>query len=168
MSDLGNKKIMAENIRYYMALHDVTQTEICNTLKIKMPTFSDWVNAKTYPRIDKIELMANYFGISKSDLVEERNKTNDTIFLNKHFQKYQKLSPDNQQTVNNLIDDLSEKQKIQDEKFEAALQEVKEKAQRQALLIAYGGKNKIHEFTDEELAKLDKWIEEQKSQKLPK
>jgi transcriptional regulator with XRE-family HTH domain len=36
-----------------------------------MPTFSDWVNAKTYPRIDKIELMANYFGISKADLVEE-------------------------------------------------------------------------------------------------
>jgi len=38
-----------------------------------MPTFSDWVNAKTYPRIDKIELMANYFGISKADLVEERS-----------------------------------------------------------------------------------------------
>lgn len=37
-----------------------------------MPTFSDWVNAKTYPRIDKIEMMANYFGISKSDLVERR------------------------------------------------------------------------------------------------
>lgn len=37
-----------------------------------MPTFSDWINAKTYPRIDKIELMANYFGIEKSDLVEDK------------------------------------------------------------------------------------------------
>lgn len=72
MSDLGNKEIMAKNIRYYMNLHNVKQTEICNTLGIKMPTFSDWVNAKTYPRIDKIELMANYFGISKADLVENR------------------------------------------------------------------------------------------------
>ena len=71
MSDLGNKQIMAKNIRYYMDKHSVSQTEICNTLGIKMPTFSDWVNAKTYPRIDKIELMANYFGISKADLVEE-------------------------------------------------------------------------------------------------
>ncbi|MBS6791377.1 MAG: helix-turn-helix domain-containing protein [[Ruminococcus] lactaris] len=62
---------MAKNIRYYMNKHSVSQTEICNTLGIKMPTFSDWVNAKTYPRIDKIELMANYFGISKADLVEE-------------------------------------------------------------------------------------------------
>ena len=73
MSSLGNKEIMAQNIRYYMSLYNVNQTEICNTLGIKMPTFSDWVNAKTYPRIDKIELMANYFGISKSDLVEERS-----------------------------------------------------------------------------------------------
>lgn len=73
MSDLGNKKIMAKNIRYYMSKHSVSQTEICNTLGIKMPTFSDWVNAKTYPRIDKIELMANYFGISKADLVEEHD-----------------------------------------------------------------------------------------------
>ena len=73
MSDLGNKEIMAKNIRNYMSLYNVTQTEICNTLGIKMPTFSDWINAKTYPRIDKIELLANYFGISKSDLVENHS-----------------------------------------------------------------------------------------------
>lgn len=72
MSDLWNKQIMADNIRYYLRLNNITQTEICSALGFKMPTFSDWVNAKTYPRIDKIEMMANYFGISKSDLVERR------------------------------------------------------------------------------------------------
>ena len=71
MSNLGNKQIIAKNIRYDMNKHSVSQSELCNTLGIKMPTFSDWVNAKTYPRIDKIELMSNYFGISKADLVEE-------------------------------------------------------------------------------------------------
>ena len=45
MSNLGNKQIMANNIRYYMNIHSVSQTEICNTLGFKMPTFSDWVNA---------------------------------------------------------------------------------------------------------------------------
>lgn len=78
MSNLGNKQIMAQNIRYYMNKRNITQTEICNTLGFKMPTFSDWVNAKTYPRIDKIELMANYFGISKADLVEERTAEPNT------------------------------------------------------------------------------------------
>jgi len=67
---LGNKEIMAQNIKLYMAQNNVNATELCKALGIKQNTFSDWVNAKTYPRIDKIELMANYFGISKADLVE--------------------------------------------------------------------------------------------------
>ena len=72
MGDLGNKEIMAKNIKYYMSRNNIRPTDICGTLKFPMATFSDWINAKTYPRIDKIELMANYFGIEKSDLVEEK------------------------------------------------------------------------------------------------
>ena len=71
MSDLGNKQIMAKNIRKYMELNNMTQTDLCNALGLKFMTVSDWVNAKSYPRIDKIEMMANYFGISKADLVED-------------------------------------------------------------------------------------------------
>lgn len=73
MSDLGNKKVMAKNIKYYLKENDITQTEMCNTLGFKMSTVSDWLHARTYPRIDKIELMANYFGVEKSDLVEKHN-----------------------------------------------------------------------------------------------
>lgn len=47
---------------------------MCEALGVKYTTLTDWVNGKTYPRIDKIELMANYFGIKKSDLVEDRVK----------------------------------------------------------------------------------------------
>ena len=75
MSSLGNKEIMANNIRFYLSQNGISQTEICQTLGFSMSTFSDWVRARTYPRIDKIELMANYFGIEKSDLVEERTKS---------------------------------------------------------------------------------------------
>lgn len=39
----------------------------------KYTTLSDWVNGKTYPRIDKIERMAAYFGVEKSALLEDRN-----------------------------------------------------------------------------------------------
>lgn len=77
MSSLGNKKIMSENIKKYMEQAGVTATDICSTLKIPMPTFSDWINAKTYPRIDKIEMLANYFGILKSDLVEDKSSLPD-------------------------------------------------------------------------------------------
>lgn len=73
MSTLGNKEVMAQNIRNLMNQNGVKPKDVCDTLKIPMPTFSDWINAKTYPRIDKIELLANYFGVNKSDLVEEQN-----------------------------------------------------------------------------------------------
>lgn len=74
MSTLGNKEIMAQNIRYYLKRYGKTQKEICKDLGFKEMTFSDWVNAKTYPRIDKIEKIANYFHVQKADLVEEKRK----------------------------------------------------------------------------------------------
>lgn len=73
MSNLGNKKIMAKNIQYYMDKYDKTRQEMCEALGVKYTTFTDWVKGNSYPRIDKIELMANYFGISKADLVEDHN-----------------------------------------------------------------------------------------------
>lgn len=66
-----NKEVMARNIQYYMQKNNVTATELCKLLDIKQNTFSDWVNAKTYPRIDAIEKMAQYFHISKAFLVED-------------------------------------------------------------------------------------------------
>ena len=71
MSGLGNKEIMAKNIRHYMELKGKDRNQICKDLGFKYTTFTDWINGNTYPRIDKIELMANYFGINKADLVEE-------------------------------------------------------------------------------------------------
>lgn len=67
---LGNKEIMAANIRFYMEKLGKTNREMCAALDVSYSTFYDWVTAVKYPRIDKIERMANYFGISKADLVE--------------------------------------------------------------------------------------------------
>lgn len=80
MSDLGNKKIMANNIKRFMAINNKTRSDICNDLNIAYTTFSDWVNGKKYPRIDKIELLANYFGIEKSDLVENKEVIDEEIY----------------------------------------------------------------------------------------
>ena len=68
---IENKQIMAKNILYYMNKNNVSAADVCKACGFKQNTFSDWVNAKIYPRIDKIEIMAKYFGVSKSDLVED-------------------------------------------------------------------------------------------------
>ncbi len=77
MSDMGNREIMAKNILYYMDKHHKTRLDVCHDLGFRYTTFCDWIHAKTYPRIDKIELMANYFGVDKSDLVESKQSTPD-------------------------------------------------------------------------------------------
>lgn len=79
MSSLGNKDIMAKNLKHYMETNNITRSELCTALNIKYSTMSEWINGKAYPRIDKIELMANYFGINKSDLIEDKTATDDII-----------------------------------------------------------------------------------------
>lgn len=69
----NSKTILAKNIRYLMEQKQKTRTELCEALGVKYTTLSDWVNGKTYPRIDKIERMAAYFGVEKSALLEDRN-----------------------------------------------------------------------------------------------
>ena len=76
---LGNKEVMAKNISKYMKEKNVDRTKLSKDLKLKYTTVSDWINAKTYPRIDKIELLANYFGVTKADLVEEENYQPTTV-----------------------------------------------------------------------------------------
>lgn len=80
MGNLGNKKTMSKNLKKYLKLYNVSRTQLSESLDISYSTISDWVNGNAYPRIDKIEMMANYFGINKSDLVEE-NYNNETSAL---------------------------------------------------------------------------------------
>ena len=72
MTKEWSKETLAKNLRYYMERTGKTQTELANVAGVSNPTFSDWINAKKYPRIDKIQKLADYFGIKKSDLIEEK------------------------------------------------------------------------------------------------
>ncbi|WP_322391821.1 XRE family transcriptional regulator [Staphylococcus aureus] len=71
---LGNKEIMAKNISRLMKENNIDRNKLSRDLKISYTTLSDWINAKTYPRIDKIEMLAKYFGVEKSSLVESPSK----------------------------------------------------------------------------------------------
>lgn len=72
MSGIGNKEIFAKNLSYYVKRCGRDQKEIAEVLGVAPSTFNEWVKAKKYPRIDKIEMLANYFGILKSDLIEDK------------------------------------------------------------------------------------------------
>lgn len=69
---MDNKNIFAKNLKKYMELNGKSRREVSEALGVSYYTFSDWVNGKKYPRMDKVERLANYFGILKSDLIEEK------------------------------------------------------------------------------------------------
>ena len=71
-----NKNVFAKNLKNQMAIHGKSRKDISDALGISYFTVSDWVNGKKYPRMDKVELLAIYFGILKSDLIEEKGDNN--------------------------------------------------------------------------------------------
>lgn len=84
MSVFGNKAILSKNLKKYIALSGKDRKELAEIWGFPYSTVSEWVNGKKYPRIDRIEIMADYFGILKSDLIEEKvneedEKNNDIL-----------------------------------------------------------------------------------------
>ena len=71
MSSIGNKEVFAKNLAKYLNRSGKSQREMADIVGVSSSTFNEWLKAKKYPRIDKIEFLANYFGILKSDLIEE-------------------------------------------------------------------------------------------------
>ena len=74
MSDLGNKEVFSQNLKYYIEKCGKDRRELAEIWGFPYSTLSEWINARKYPRIDRIEIMADYFGILKSDLIESKQK----------------------------------------------------------------------------------------------
>lgn len=77
-----NKIVFSKNLKEYMNRSGRNRNQMVNDLGVSYSTLTDWINGKKYPRIDKIDMLAEYFGISKSDLIEdfeEIKKDNDRL-----------------------------------------------------------------------------------------
>ena len=84
MSNLGNKAIFSKNLKRYIQQSGKDRRELAEIWGFPYSTVTEWINGRKYPRIDRIEIMADYFGIQKSDLIEEKlteekEKDNDML-----------------------------------------------------------------------------------------
>lgn len=111
MSDLRNKQIFATNLKRLMDEEKVDRNQLCSNLNFKYSTVSEWLSAKKYPRIDKIEKLANFFGVQKSDLIEDKETI--LVALTKHEGKVitaYRDKPPIQPAVDKLLDVQPEEQ----------------------------------------------------------
>ncbi|WP_347090877.1 helix-turn-helix domain-containing protein [Staphylococcus ureilyticus] len=102
------KNILSKNLKNLLERKGKTQTDMAKDLNLKESTVSSWVNAVKYPRRDKIELLADYFGVMPSDITEDKNTQQDTIAA--HFDK-EDLTDEEKQEVEDFINYLKSKRK---------------------------------------------------------
>lgn len=83
MSDDAYKKIFSKNLNHFMELNGKTQTDLINDLGFNKSAVSTWCNGTRLPRMDKVETLAKYFGVNRSDLIEDKSeKANNYYYLN--------------------------------------------------------------------------------------
>lgn len=115
MTDKEQKMIFAKNLNYFIANSGKRQIDVCNDLGIKKTTLNNWCIGKSIPKMSGIQKLADYFGIGKSDLVDDKlynaDASFDARFLNdaeakEIISKYYNLSADKQAMARNYIDFL--------------------------------------------------------------
>lgn len=107
-----NKEIFANNLSFYMEKKGVDRNKLCADLNLKYTTVRDWLKGITYPRIGKIELLANYFNINKSDLIENKvitTQPSDSL-LEAITNTARQLNANNKKTVLRTSEELLEAQ----------------------------------------------------------
>lgn len=142
--DLGNKEIMSENIKRHLSKKSLNVKEFSEIMGFKYTTVLDWVNAKTYPRIDKIELMSRYFGVDKSDLVEKYSETSSIL------SEINKISSQLEEPRQKVVLDTASSQLKEQKKENAKVVSIKTEQQKQGIDLA--------DLVDDSKVDWDKWV----------
>lgn len=100
----------AQNLQRLMDENGVDRNKLCNDLGLKYSTVSEWLSAKKYPRIDKIEQLANYFRVKKSDLIEKESMHYSEDEKSAPAEPVQNTLTPRQERIVNLFNELTEPQ----------------------------------------------------------
>lgn len=103
------RKILSENLNQLMKERNVTQSELSEAIGVSQSTISNWLKEVKYPRISKIQELADYFNVPKSRITEDKaERTQDTIAA--HFDK-EDLTEEEMEEVRQFIEFVKNKRK---------------------------------------------------------
>ena len=116
MADDKYKKIFAKNIKYYMSKYGKNQMDLMNDLHLSSSTVSNWCTGLKMPRMDKVEILADYFNINKSDLIEEHGPEHNEQRQKSErlLEYYEQLRSDGQNKVLSYTQNLLNLQNAED------------------------------------------------------
>ena len=125
MSDEEQKSVFSRNLNKYIYSCGKSQKEIADAIGVSPQTFNTWCQGIAIPRMGKVQLLSDYFGINKSDLIEDKREASyyldpetakkaQEIFENKElsllFDAARDASPEDIQTVHTMLLALKKKE----------------------------------------------------------
>lgn len=116
MSDEKQKHIFAKNLNYYISLNGKQQNEVAKDIGENPSTLNMWCKGNSLPGLGKIQKLADYFKIGKSDLTDDKLDSDagfdakvladmDTLEM---IKKYYSLSLNDRAALKQIIESLYE------------------------------------------------------------
>ena len=114
MSEQELNRLIAKRITYYLDINKKSQQDLATYLSVSQATVSNWCQGIKMPRMDKIDRICSYFSITRSDLMDDKTNSNDS--LNKLvLDAIQHLNNDNIYKVIKYAQNLLAIQQMEDE-----------------------------------------------------
>lgn len=99
------RKTVARNILKFMTDANLTASELCRDLGFRPLTFSNWINARNYPPIGCIEMMAEYFEVPMSALIDDPD-SDFTLYLRPHERVVLNFYRNSDESVTKIVDKI--------------------------------------------------------------
>lgn len=81
------RETFVANLKYWMEKRNKEQADIARDLNINISTVSSWYNGIAYPRVDKMQMLADYLNIPMRYLTDEISE--ESIAIPDHFNSAQ-------------------------------------------------------------------------------
>ena len=109
MNEINQRIIFSNNLNRYLAKHDLTQAEVASYIGVSPQTFNTWCKGIAIPRMGKIQRLADFFGINKSDLIDLRRDDPEPVPSDVEMnliRNYRMLNEEGQEKLIGYADDL--------------------------------------------------------------
>lgn len=95
VNQIDLKPIIATNLSLLLRHYNINRKKVCKDLDFRYTTFCDWINGKTYPRMDSLISLASYFDCEVQEFFVEMNddylSLKGEIRMKAYFEKLQEL-----------------------------------------------------------------------------
>ena len=112
MQEDKQKEVFKTNLNRLLSIHGKSQREVAEAIDVSPQTFNTWCQGIALPRMGKIQKLADYFGVPKSQLIDEHSPHSDSTM--QFVFEYNQLETDYQTLIGELIEIFEHKEQGSD------------------------------------------------------